>query len=332
MRTAFNLLVVILVTAGLGWYFYISGHRVWTAYWLLQDGREGTAVITQEVVAKEQGLRYGYTVNGHNFDGGPFGSPNDERERQILDARRTQRLPVYYSESHPWLSNLYRPTQKGLNVALFYVALPLVVFPVGIGIAIWNRPRWRARRMAGRAAWATSGHARPTHTITSSWEVCLDAVEPAGDITPGPGDTETVSVDEVTLYQVMGADGRERTYHSLDEMPPKLRAQVEKAFAHKGQAQAGGHRHDSQSPPHKDAAALADAIDRASLAALDEIPPETRHQFEEFAAPPKPGQKFTFKFRGPDGQEHTYHSLDELPPDVRAIYDRLVHRGSGPQD
>jgi hypothetical protein len=45
----------------------------------------------------------------------------------------------------------------------------------------------------------------------------------------------------------------------------------------------------------------------------------------------KPIERLTFRYRGPDGHEHTYHSLGEMPPPIRAIYERLASRTIDPE-
>jgi hypothetical protein len=326
MRTASGLLVIaIFAAAFVGRPILNAAHRAWTARWLLEDCREGTAVVaTEHLGGKGWHIGYAYSVNGHSYDAIGGGGSDDEAIR-VYNARVGERLTVYFSESHPWESSLYRPKQKDLIEALVDLASPFVIIPVVIGVAIWNRKRRRARGVGG-GQMSSSYHTTPAHTTTTSWEMRLDAVQSAGDVDPA-GDTEIVSVDEATVYQVTGADGRERTYHSLDEMPPKLRAQVERAFTDESRSPRGGHRHPvrGKSVSHESAAPPGQGIDEESLAALDEIPPEMRHQFEKFAAPPKSGEKFTFKFRGPDGREQTFHSLEQLTPEARAIYDRLMH-------
>jgi hypothetical protein len=339
MRKYFDGLFFLCVAALMG-LIYFNSNSTWSIYWLLHDTRQGTAVVTNDragrewplsrglgvrLPSKSPGVAYNYRVGDRTFSGISGRGYGQDADTRINNARPGNELTVYFSESHPWFSSLYRPRQKDFIDELILEAIVLVGLPVGFGIAIWKfRKRGRGGRMAGRAAWATSDHARHGHTTTTSWEMSMEAVQSAGDVAPEQGDTEIVSVNEA-VYEATG--GRERTYHSLKEMPPKLRAQVEKAFAER-RSPGAGHRHASGDKlvPHESAAPPGEEIDEDSLAALDEIPPEARHQFEKFASHPQPGEKITFKFRGPDGREHTYHSLDELPPEVRAIYEHLVDR------
>jgi hypothetical protein len=54
---------------------------------------------------------------------------------------------------------------------------------------------------------------------------------------------------------------------------------------------------------------------------LEEVPEKYREQLRQaFAAAPVTPQQTTFT--GPDGVTHTYQSLDELPPEIRALVER----------
>lgn len=80
------------------------------------------------------------------------------------------------------------------------------------------------------------------------------------------------------------ASGREHTYHSLEELPPEIRAQVESHVA------------------------------RAKPIA---IPPDG---FPEGLQMETSG---SFSFRDAQGRERTYDSPDEMPPEVRAVYEEM---------
>jgi hypothetical protein len=82
---------------------------------------------------------------------------------------------------------------------------------------------------------------------------------------------------------------------------------------------------------------------------LDEVPPEFREQFEKLQFEvtkdldtelqsadvlkdaPKPGiivrkEIRVFKFKDASGKEQVYHSLDEMPPEKRALFERVQGR------
>ncbi|MCC6488381.1 MAG: hypothetical protein IT364_12865 [Candidatus Hydrogenedentes bacterium] len=72
--------------------------------------------------------------------------------------------------------------------------------------------------------------------------------------------------------------------------------------------------------------------------AMDEIPPELRGHVDALLAQAKvqPGVPVTktftrgsFTYRDPNGQEHTYTSVDEMPPDVRALFEKIRRETEG---
>lgn len=61
---------------------------------------------------------------------------------------------------------------------------------------------------------------------------------------------------------------------------------------------------------------------------LENLPPEMRAKLEEALASgsgPRvhTSESVTFTFEDASGRKRTYHSVDDMPPDVRAIYERL---------
>ena len=72
---------------------------------------------------------------------------------------------------------------------------------------------------------------------------------------------------------------------------------------------------------------------------MDEIPQELRGHVDALLAQAKsnPGAMpaihtfthGTFTYRDPNGQEHTYTSLEEMPPDVRALFERIRRETEG---
>lgn len=76
---------------------------------------------------------------------------------------------------------------------------------------------------------------------------------------------------------------------------------------------------------------------------FDEMPPEFRRQVEEMLArgqtsselsvvrtstvPPGDAPKMDFTFRDADGNVHHYRSLDEMPPNIRALFEQVKNSG-----
>jgi hypothetical protein len=118
-----------------------------------------------------------------------------------------------------------------------------------------------------------------------------------------------VLVEEHDLFQIEGPDGVKRTFHSLDEMPADIRAGFEQDLKAAGK--------DWRSFEHSGAS---DDNSKSS----GQIPPAIRQQLAQMASQHKSGQSVTIEVEGPDGRKHTCHSLEELPPDARALYEKLV--------
>ena len=106
---------------------------------------------------------------------------------------------------------------------------------------------------------------------------------PAGDATT----SEIISQKSISIYKVRDASGQERVYHSLAELPPDIRAQIEKL-----EPEALNERLDS---PPSDAPALLSVVKK---------------------------NVSIFKVKDAQGNERTYHSLDEMPPDIRSLVER----------
>jgi len=110
-----------------------------------------------------------------------------------------------------------------------------------------------------------------------------------------PGLHTLVAKRNVSI-QTVSKRGEKHAYHSLDEVPPELRAQFEKL----------------QSEAAKELGAeLPSAIVSKDA--------------------PTPGivvrkEIRVFKFKDASGQEQVYHSLEEMPPEKRALFEKLRGR------
>jgi hypothetical protein len=64
---------------------------------------------------------------------------------------------------------------------------------------------------------------------------------------------------------------------------------------------------------------------REVFRSLEEMPPELQAKFQAAQATGKNARRHvSFTFRGPDGREHTYHSVDEMPAHLRVMYEQFV--------
>ena len=94
---------------------------------------------------------------------------------------------------------------------------------------------------------------------------------------------KNVSIQSIDKHSV------KHVYKSLDEMPPELRAEIEKMTK------------ELETGP------------RSSGVSKETLPGETviREDFQEY------------KFKDATGKEQVYHSLDEMPPETRALFEKL---------
>jgi uncharacterized protein YrzB (UPF0473 family) len=96
---------------------------------------------------------------------------------------------------------------------------------------------------------------------------------------------------KVTLFKVKDAQGNERIYHSLDELLPEVRAEIEKL----------------ESEALNESPTSAPANAPASLTVVKK-------------------NVSLFKVRDAQGNERIYHSLDELPPEIREAVKRAQNK------
>jgi hypothetical protein len=76
----------------------------WRQHWILKDGQQGMAVVTQ--VLSHDSITYRYVVSLKDFTGRDFRSWQDPRYAHVGIGEHTV---IYFSTSHPWLSLINRP-------------------------------------------------------------------------------------------------------------------------------------------------------------------------------------------------------------------------------
>ena len=96
------------------------------------------------------------------------------------------------------------------------------------------------------------------------------------------------------------ATGKRKVYHSLEELPPEIRAQLEAL------------------PANSEVKKLLD------LAAAFHQVKDRMHDGGAGIDPSRPVEPFSFVSRDQAGQERIYHSLQEMPPSVRAMYQCVI--------
>ena len=74
-----------------------------------------------------------------------------------------------------------------------------------------------------------------------------------------------------------------------------------------------------------------ETVERHLARSPEDLPPEIRERMRQMQIDSSVGRtQRRYTYRGPDGRPQTYASLDEMPPDVRAMFERgPVARGPG---
>ena len=112
---------------------------------------------------------------------------------------------------------------------------------------------------------------------------------------PGPrtvGQRTIVLKKNVTL-QSIDKQSVKHVYHSLDEVPPEFRAEFEKLTK------------ELDARPQSESSAVSNETQQPQQETV------IRENFQEY------------RFKDETGKEQIYHSLDEMPPETRALFEKL---------
>jgi hypothetical protein len=317
---------VIVVLAGL--FLSNSARNAWTNYWLLKDGRIGEAMITSKAWSGVGAFNYTYAVDKRSYEG----SGQQGKQPPVVG----QRSSVYFSASHPWISALDRPQPVSVGLPAAIVALVLGFF--SLLTAINPRSRWAFKLQSnGNLLGGSRIVSRDERVVELR---SLDDVPPAfrGKVEEALK-THHLSIGDFPRFRVRGADGVERSYHSLEEMPADLRAMVEKAMNDRTAAIVGapaGPEPQTKVTWSEDSTLIDERIEIVGPATRLSGSHDLREIFGDVESDGRPREPFTFRYQGRDGHEQVFHSLEEMPPHIRAVYDQL-HRGldekrPGPSD
>lgn len=113
---------------------------IWAAdtrrnYWLMRDSLQGEAIIDEQL--GHGAVKYRYFVNGKQYTGK---SGRNWRDPKYSRVGPGEKAAVYFSDSHPWLSMLYKPDSVVEALPLVLIVFFLEVFAV---LTIINpKSRW----------------------------------------------------------------------------------------------------------------------------------------------------------------------------------------------
>jgi hypothetical protein len=147
---------------------------------------------------------------------------------------------------------------------------------------------------------------------------------------PGP---HTLVLNRTESFKIISKQGEQKVYRSIDEVPPEYREDLVKLQAEVAKSPQGATT--SRFVVHKDRAEikLRDASGNEQVYhSLEEMPPQWRALIESeltrsgLEDRPEPGVVIPriireFRFRDALGKERVYHSLDEMPPEQRAVFE-----------
>jgi len=112
---------LVLATA-LGYFLFGWARTAWINYWLLTDSREGMAAVTKMHWGGHGRVVYQYIANGKKYTGASSRNWQDLRYREVKPGGESI---VYYSASHPWISQLYKPRAIVEGWPVLLIVLPL---------------------------------------------------------------------------------------------------------------------------------------------------------------------------------------------------------------
>src|SRR5256885_10490726 len=99
-------IAAMILAIALGQFLYLRIREAWTSYWLLRDAQKSTALVTKELWSGHGAVGYKYVVDGKENLGHGGRNWDDPKYRNV---KVGQESVVYFSASHPWLSQLSMP-------------------------------------------------------------------------------------------------------------------------------------------------------------------------------------------------------------------------------
>ena len=130
------------------------------------------------------------------------------------------------------------------------------------------------------------------------WRKFLSLFQSAGQSRPT---RPIIDIKKTVTIRMVGEDGQPHEYHSLDEVPPDLRAEIEKLESDVMKERGESVSFTETSP--------AGDVTKSKIISQKSLS--------------------VFKVKDASGNEQTYQSLDEMPPDIRALFERAQKQMDG---
>lgn len=120
-------IVGLILAIALGQFLYLRAREAWKSYWLLKDSQKGIAAIMSEHWSGHNTVDYKYMVNGKEYASHSARNWDDPKYK---DAQPGQESVVYFSASHPWLSQLSMPGTILEGAPVVLIVLGFEVFAI----------------------------------------------------------------------------------------------------------------------------------------------------------------------------------------------------------
>ena len=120
-------LTSLIIALVLGYFILGWVQSAWMNYWLKADSERGLATVIKENWSGHGRIVYRYVVNQREYTGVSYRNREDPRYSKVQPGDESI---VYFSVSHPWLSQLNKPSAVLEGWPILLIVLPLEFFAV----------------------------------------------------------------------------------------------------------------------------------------------------------------------------------------------------------
>jgi hypothetical protein len=117
----------LIVGLVLGYFILGWVQSAWMNYWLLADSERGLATVIKENWSGHHRVVYRYVVNHREYTGVSY---RNREYPKYSGVQPGDESIVYFSVSHPWLSQLNKPYAVLEGWPILLIVLPLELFAV----------------------------------------------------------------------------------------------------------------------------------------------------------------------------------------------------------
>ncbi len=151
------------------------------------------------------------------------------------------------------------------------------------------------------------------------------------------GPASVLHSENTVIVKTTDEQGQQREYHSLDDVPPEIRTEIERLKSEPWKEtypsiSADGRRIERISKKTLSTFKVTDASGKESIYhSSDEMPPELRAVLEQAEEDQRRERAplSIYKIVDASGKEQVYRSLDEMPPQLRAAFEQAQKENDG---